>query len=354
MGFRMNKQVLRKKIKNTLFFLFHYLGIFGFALRILGRIRRQHPCIILLYHRIVDDQTKYLDKGPGMHHHVRDFAQEIPYLKKHYQVLPMDEVVAHIKSGKGFDRPTVAITFDDGYRDNYTIAYPVLKKYDVPATIFLTTSLIGSEERTWTDQIEHALLQTYREYVVVPALFGEERISIRTKGEKRSICIELASKLKSMPDSRRKELLRDIFESLRVNGSDPVEPGKRIMLNWDEVREMARNGITFGNHSHTHPILSRMSVQEAKEEILISKKIIEDQLGFEVKHFAYPNGRAEDFTEEMRDYCQEIGFDSVASVIFGVNTVRDNSTFSLRRVPATRPVELFAGELLKQFIRSKN
>lgn len=346
----MKKRQIKMAAKNIVYFLTYYSNVTNLLLKLLTKARKTHPCIILLYHRIVDDNTKYLDKGPGMHHHIRDFEKEIPYLKKHYQVLPMDEVVAQIKSGKGFDRPTVAITFDDGYRDNYTLAYPVLQKHGVPATIYLTSSLIGSEKRTWTDQIEQALLQTNKEYLIVSALFGEKEISIRTNEERRAICIELGSKLKAVPDIRRKELLRDIIESLGINGSNPLEPRTRIMLNWDELKEMARNGITFGSHSHTHPILSRMPLKEAKEEILISKRIIEEQLGAEVKHFAYPNGRAEDFTEELRRYCAEIGFESVASVIYGANNGSRGNLYSLRRISAMCPISLFAGKMTRLFL----
>lgn len=349
----MKKRQLKKTTKDIVYFLIYYSGVTNLLLTLLTKARQTHPCIILLYHRIVEDNTKYLDKGPGMHHHIRDFEEEIPYLKKHYQVLPMDEVIAQIKSGKGFDRPTVAITFDDGYLDNYTLAYPVLKKYGIPATIYLTTSLIDTDERTWTDQIEHALLQTHREYFVVPALFGEQKISIRTNEEKRTVCIGLASKLKAVADMKRKELLRDIFEGLGINGSNPLERRPRIMLNWDEVREMAGNGITFGSHSHTHPILSRMPLQEAKEDILISKRIIEEQLGTKVKHFAYPNGRAEDFSEDLRDHCQKIGFESVASVVYGSNCGNTND-FYLKRIVATSPIWMFAGSVARLCLHSQN
>ncbi len=190
----------------------------------------------------------------------------------------------------------VGVTFDDGYLDNFTLAYPVLQKYGLPATIYLATSLIGSEGRTWTDQIEHALLQTQREYFSLPELYGGKKISIRKKEEKRAICIELASKLKAVLDKRRKEILKDIFEILGVNGSAPSKSDPRMMLNWDEVRKMAGNGITFGSHGHTHPILSRMPIEKAKEEIFSSKKAMGENLGMEVKHFSFPNGREEDFS----------------------------------------------------------
>jgi peptidoglycan/xylan/chitin deacetylase (PgdA/CDA1 family) len=116
---------------------------------------------------------------------------------------------------------------------------------------------------------------------------------------------------------------------------------------------MAANGITFGSHSHTHPILSRMPLDQAKEEILISKKILEERLGTEVKHFAIPNGGKDDFSDELRDYCRGIGFESAATLIHGKNDGRSNA-FNLRRVGAGSPIWLFAGELLLQFVRSKS
>lgn len=122
------------------------------------------------------------------------------------------------------------------------------------------------------------------------------------------------------------------------------------MLNWDEVREMSAHGITFGSHSHTHPILSRMPIQEAKEDIVISKQVIEEKLGSKVRHFAFPNGRAEDFSEELRDYCKKIGFESVASVIYGTNC-SSNKNYFLERIVATRPIWMLAGEMTRLFLR---
>ncbi|MBP1750724.1 MAG: polysaccharide deacetylase domain protein [Deltaproteobacteria bacterium] len=296
----MRKRQIRTTAKNIIYYLAYHSGVTSLLLKALAKTRKSHPCIILLYHRIVDDSSAYLDKGPGMHHHVYDFEKEISYLKKHYQILSIDETVARIKSRRYFEKPTVAITFDDGYRDNFT-------------------------------------------------LDGEEKISIRTKGEKRAACIELASALKSMPDVRCKELLQGIFERLDFH---PNEAKTRMMLNWDEVRVMAGNGITFGSHSHTHPILSRMPVAEAKEELLDSKKIIEEQLGQQVKHFAYPNGRIEDFSEELRNYSENIGFESVASVIHGSNNSVNGNQYSLRRITATSPVWLFAAALLRFSVKN--
>jgi hypothetical protein len=123
------KRRIRNIVKGLLFFSFYYLRFFDLIIKLLTRVRRQHPCIILLYHRIVDDSSKYLNKGPVVHHPIKHFKREILFLKRNFQILSMDEVVNHLKFGKGFRRPSIAITFDDGYLDNYTLAYPFLEKH---------------------------------------------------------------------------------------------------------------------------------------------------------------------------------------------------------------------------------
>jgi peptidoglycan/xylan/chitin deacetylase (PgdA/CDA1 family) len=257
--------------------------------------------------------------------------------------------VDHLKSGKRFSKASIAITFDDGYLDNYTLAYPVLRKYRVPAMIYITTGVMGTSEGTWPDLIEHALLETQKEQFSLQGLFGHEIVKIKTINEKEKANIRITEALKLRPDFERKELMEGLLKNLRVDINHVNNERPRIMLNWDEIKEMAKNGITIGSHSHTHPILSRMPLQKAKEDIFTSKKIIEENLCIKVKHFAYPNGRGEDFSEELRNYCKEIGFESVASLIHGTNNPSNGNTFALKRIGATSPVWMLAGELVRLF-----
>ena len=336
-------------MKPFLYFLFFHFRIFDLLLIILTKLRKNHLCIILLYHRIVDAHSKYLEKGPAVHHHIRDFKREIPYLKKNYKILSMDDVAHYIKSGIGFKRPSIAISFDDGYLDNYTLAYPVLKKYGVPATIYLTTSLIGTLERTWPDEIELAIMETKKDEFKLQTLFGGKEVQIKTKEEKEQASMKTAEALKNRPDDERKKIMGEIKKILGEDRNYENNLKPRIMLNWNEVKKMAASGITTGSHSHTHPILSSMPFEKSKEEIFNSKKMIEENLGIQVKHFAFPNGRKEDFSEELRDYCKEIGFESVASVIYGTNNTLNGNTMGLKRISATSPVWMLAGELVRLF-----
>jgi peptidoglycan/xylan/chitin deacetylase (PgdA/CDA1 family) len=346
------KRRIRDIIKGLLFFCSYYLRFLDLLLKVLARVRHEHPCIILLYHRIVEDSSKYLNKGAVVHHRVKHFKGEIPYFKRNYQILSMDEVVDHLKFGRAFRRPSIAITFDDGYLDNYTLAYPFLKKHEVPATIFLTTSLIGTTDRTWTDEIGVAFLETAKEHLDFPALFGDKRVPIKSKEEKEQANRKVAEALKLRPDGERRELIRKLSEALAVSEKSERNCGDRIMLSWDEIREMIKNGVTIGSHSHTHPILSRMPIEEAKEEIFNSKKILERNLGVKIRHFSFPNGRKEDFSEELRDYCREIGFESICSVIYGANDASKGNFFALKRIGAISPVPMLAGELVRLFWKS--
>jgi peptidoglycan/xylan/chitin deacetylase (PgdA/CDA1 family) len=341
------KAALKRIVYSGLF----YSGGLALSMKIASLLRKDRSCIILAYHRFVDDRSVYLSKGPVMHHQIREFEKEIAYLTKHYVILSIDEAVSKIKSRQGFARPAVVLTFDDGYLDNYTLAYPILKKYNVPATIYLTTGLIGTSERTWPDRIELALMETSVRQFAHPDLFGGSRIPIATKVEKEKVCLDIGQTLKPMPCDRRLQILEEVLMSLGMNGKGEGMP--RMMLNWEEVKEMAANGITFGSHSHTHPILSKMPVEAAKGEIFISKQMLEERLGKEVKHFAIPNGGKDDFSEELRDYCRRIGFESIVSLIHGVNNGSQGDVFDLRRIGATSPLWALAANLIRQQMKSR-
>jgi peptidoglycan/xylan/chitin deacetylase (PgdA/CDA1 family) len=346
------KRRIKYFVKEILFSFFFHLKLFDLSLKLLEKVCQEHPCVILLYHRIVDDDSKYLKKGAAVHHHIKDFRREIAYFKRNFQVLNMDEVVNQIKLGKGFKRPSIAITFDDGYWDNHTLAYPVLKKHGVPATIYLTTGLVGTPDGIWTEQIGTAFLETGKDHFDFPALFGDETISIKTREEKEQANAKVSETLKLIPDDERRELIQRLFEKLEVTDKSGRYFGERMMLNWDEVQEMRKDGITIGSHSHTHPILSQMPIREAKDEILNSKKVVEKNVDMRVKHFSFPNGREEDFSEELRDYCREIGFESVCSVVYGPYDASKKDPFALKRVGAIHPVSMMVGEIVKLFFRS--
>lgn len=347
------KQVMRLDkiiitiVKKPLYYLCFLFRTHHLILRFFSKTEITFPLVVLLYHQIIDGKTRYLDKGSVIHHHVKQFEKEMKFLSGNFRLASLDEVVNQLSRGEGFRQPTVVITFDDGYLNNYNLAYPVLRKYRVPATIYLATELIGTNLRTWPDQIEWALLETNREQIEMPELFDNGAIRLKSIHEKELANVKIAQALKRIPDAERRTRLRELFSLLGVDGASSED---RIMLNWEEVLEMSKNGITFGSHGHGHPILSRLPVEVAREDIRLSKQIMEEKLGQQVKHFAYPNGSAEDFTEDLRTYCRQIGFNSVATVLYGTNAPGESDVFALKRIGANSPVWMLAGEVLKENI----
>lgn len=275
-----------------------FLDAYGFLRRKLSK----SPVVILLYHRVGPRE----DIWPSLSIKPQDFERQIRYLCKAYQVLPLDKLVRYVQR-KTLPQKAVVITFDDGYKDNYTYAYPILKKYNVPATIFLTTGHIGHGEPFWWDKVAYLIQNTTLETLELDELGVYPLHSI---GDKLEAISRVKEGLKIYSEEKKNLLIEKL---VIVSGVDiPVNLGKKLILSWDEVREMKDGGIAFGAHSVTHAILTKLLPEEAKYEIVQSKKDIEDKLGQVITAFSYPNG---DFNTELIKFVQESGFTCAVTCI---------------------------------------
>lgn len=258
---------------------------------------RDPSLAVLCYHRVDGDA------GPGLSElvtHPARFEEQLDFLEDRFNVVGLDDVMAWLRGSQSLPPRSALITLDDGYRDNYTVAYPVLKRRGVPATIFLATDHIGSDEPFWWDYASYVFDNAAVATAELP-LLGHRELS--TKEQRRTVGKSWIEAAKNVPDAVRRRGLRSLEETLGVEAPPAVFAGTH--LSWDEVREMDGNGISFGGHSTTHPILSRMPEEEAASEISGSIDRIHDELGARPQSFAYPNGGAGDFTaanqETLRD-----------------------------------------------------
>ena len=345
------KQWIIKKAKGVIWFCIFYLGILHFVMFFYKKAKRNHDGAILVYHKIVKKgSNNYLYKNSSTHHDVREFENEMEFISKWFNVVSMDELTDHIKKKLPFSKPTLAITFDDGYRDNYTIAFPILKKYGLPATIYLTAGLIGTCNKPWVDEIQYALLNTKEKSFLFPELLGDEVVDISSMEKKRIINIKIVGYLKRIKNKKRLQLIEDFFKILKVKKNEDKYK-ERDMLNWEEVEEMASYGITLGAHTVSHPILTEISLDVAKQEIIQSKHIIEKKLGFKVKHFAIPNGGVYDFSEDLKKFCIQSEFETIVTTEYGYVDNTSDSHFLRRFMPDT-PIWFFACEVAKLFLFS--
>lgn len=300
-----------------------------------GRERRN--CQILVYHRVNDEGDAMFPATP-----VSTFERQIGYLANNYDVYRLKDIIERIKH-RDVPPNAIVITFDDGYYDNYTNAFPILTKYSVPATIFLATEVIGSGKLLWHDKVFSAFRDTRVE--CLEDYFGAGAYPLKTREEKLAAQGHVLRVLFSLNDDERVVWVERLIEKLKagdVNNSDT----SNLMLSWENVAKMQTGGIDFGSHSVTHPILSRVSISQLRSEIFESKRIIEEKLERPVVSFAYPKGGVGDFNQTTKTLLKEAGYHCALTTIFGANSAGQD-LFELRRGAPWEPdVSTFAMKIL--------
>jgi peptidoglycan/xylan/chitin deacetylase (PgdA/CDA1 family) len=272
------------------------------------RKRNEASARILYYHRVNEDNDPFF---PAISTEL--FEQEMRFLRRHYTVVSLSELLDRLIGQTA--KPVVAITFDDGYRDNYQNAFPILERYGLPATIFLTTGSMDADEPLWFERLAFACKRTLREFLDLE-IGGAKRLQMRTEAERLRANDRVFSILRTLPDSERRLCLDRILSELDIR--EDAELRDR-MLTWNQVRFMQSRGIDFGGHTVTHPFLSRLTSDGFLWEVSECKRRIEEEIQLPVPHFAYPNGREEDFGASNKDLIREAGYRAAVTTIWGTN-----------------------------------
>jgi len=298
--------------------------------------RRAPNFQILTYHRLTVSHDPFF---PGLSAEV--FAQHVRFLSENYCLVDLGHLVRDLRSGQPIPSNAVALTFDDGYRDNFDLAFPILRQYQAPATIFLTTGFVGGNNALWNDKVSFSLRQTRCRHLSF-AYHGEHYYPLVTIEDRLSASEKLRTLLRQVPHADRLAIMGDLFAQLHVDSFQDIGGDA---LTWDQVRQMKKNRISFGAHTVTHPILSHLPLCDAKREILESKQKIEQELDTPVELFAYPDGGPGTFDDAIINIVREAGFTAAVTTMFGTNTARTNC-YSLRRSGLVETeLPAFAGKL---------
>ncbi len=282
---------------------------------------------VLMYHRVADPQkTPYLN--PRLVSTVPEvFASQMQVLARSYNVVAMDRVLDRVLGGRPLPERAVLITFDDAYADFREFAWPILKRCKLPATLFVPTSYPGREAaRFWWDTIYAALHHTSQASIRVAEL-GELRL--RSARERRQSINDLQQHLKTLNHHKAMELVDDVGARLGEN-----RPHGPSVLTWEQLRELAADGVALGAHTRTHPLLTRVSPQEARAEIVESYRDLQRETGT-LPIFAYPGG---DHNDEVADIVKQEGFKLAFATRGPVNDLRTADPFRLYRTNISRKV----------------
>ena len=314
----------RRAAVETLKYIWHHGGIASLARRLRGG-----RGAILRYHSVTDDEATtlaYLDRGLMVT--AEAFAEQLRFVRERYTVVTLDDMVDRVHAGRPLPARAVAITFDDGYADNYDHAFRLLREAGLPATFYVTTGALDGGTPLWTAKLRYMVRTTTRTRVDLPAPLPTSA-SITDEADRQTLFTTLIMALKRVPGTQRCELVEALGECLGITDFSALD---HIMMTWAQLREMSNHGMTIGAHTVSHPNLPNTEVREAEREIVGSRDAIAAALGGPVAHFSYPNGRgASHLNDTVKGLVRRAGFRSAVTSQAGCIQVGADP-WSLRRV----------------------
>jgi peptidoglycan/xylan/chitin deacetylase (PgdA/CDA1 family) len=281
----------------------------------------------LNYHRIGDGRSSVFDRGLWSAT-AEDFDRQLRYLKENFDVIAPRDVsyVVRLKRGRH-----VIVTFDDGYADNYTDAFPILKSHRLQATFFIATGYIDEPRLPWWDQIAWMVRTSKRSSVTVPDFYPTE-IAYDDPDRERAVRALLKT-YKKLPADRTSAFLDAIGTATGTGRPGPETLDVRsLWMTWDMLREMRSAGMTIGGHTVQHPILARMTRDQQSKEIAGCNKRITEELGVPMRAFAYPVGSRDAFNDDTRACLREAGVHTAFSYYGGIRGLRHWDDYDIQRI----------------------
>jgi len=285
---------------------------------------------VLTYHRVPEPHhsptlnPRLISATPAA------FALQMRYLARRYAVVSMPEVLDAVEKGRRLPRRAVLITFDDAYRDFGDTAWPLLQRSRLPVTLFVPTGYPDQPERAfWSDRLYQAVTCTEH-----TALRGTPwgALPLATARQRRASFQRLRSSLSTMPQVEAVRRVEDICAQL---GQQCVT--QRSVLTWDELRQLARQGVTLASHTRTHVTLTQLSPAQIRAEIHASQQDLQREIGHTLPVFCYPRGGHNDTVVRI---LREAGYVLAFTTLDGQNDLRAADLLRLRRTDITRRTSL--------------
>ena len=300
------------RAKNLAKYIYSYSGMERCMLWLL-RNSRIPLFVPIVYHRVCLSMDSY----EYMSVPVDIFDSHIKFIKDNFEVVTMTDGLNLLceERRKGI---YVSINLDDGYMDNYEHAFPIIKKYGLSATVFLTTDFIGQKHLFWWDEV----FQIMR-------YFGQKHPSIKSGDILRNAY--RADRINAFLMNKKESEIKDFLDKLRNQPRINENITSIQMLGWREIKEMAESGLNFGLHTKTHRNLCFMENSEIRKELIGSKLELEKNTGIKQAGFCYPFGI---YDNRVRNLVKDAGFDYARTCIKGSNC-KNTDRFELRSIDAS-------------------
>jgi peptidoglycan/xylan/chitin deacetylase (PgdA/CDA1 family) len=347
------QSLVKDLAKKSLYSLGYYHALRSFTTRAGARL------LVLMYHDILDRERSAnpaeLDNESPCE---REFEAHLGVITRHFPILPLGEAVGRLYRGD-LEKDSVALTFDDGYESVYTVAFPLLKRYQAPATVFLLTDWIGRRVPYWWPRlrslIQHSAFdgvtpRRVAEAAGAPA--GEFGGSLPGVSDRRLLAGAIERRFRDLSDEERERRLSVLERLLYPAGSEIPTPPRA--LTWDQVRDMSKHGIGFEPHTCSHINIRNETPERIRREIESSRRAVEDGAGVTPAGFAYPYGKDIAAYAAIETTLRGAGFAYAVTAARGVNSPR-TSPFLLWRecLPNTDSRALLHRSLIVAFARAR-
>lgn len=276
----------------------------------------ENSCAIFLLHGVIQRQNHLLRNYTRKHLPLNEFVDLLSDLKESGNAVSMNQVMT-ASSENPLPKNAFAITFDDGFENNASVAAPTLVDFGIPATFYVTSGFIEDGGRSWTDLIEAAVEETTTLNIVgfKPFLDG----TYSTPAEKRALMERVRGYVKGASDI---DPYNFAAEMIRLCGMTeaPFDKALDEKLSWKQVRELSDNSLfTVGGHGHTHRILSYLSPSDLENELSTSIKMLKDATGQNVSHYSYPEGLSHCYSDAVIDSMKRYGIRCCPTAEHGLN-----------------------------------
>ncbi|SEG65873.1 Polysaccharide deacetylase [Bryocella elongata] len=289
--------------------------------------RHTLPALLVLnLHRVGDAAATPYDSGL-FSCSTAEFDEHVAFLKQRFPIVSLDAALELLLGATTANETSILLTFDDGYRDNFDEAFPVLTRHQVPATFFLPTAFVGTGNVPWWDSIAYLVKSSTRPRITLT--YPEPR-EFDLAGSQREVAIrEILNLFKSPAMDTPSRFLEELERA--CGSSRPSTSSERAFLTWDEARIMQQAGMNFGAHTHTHPILTKLSPAGQSEECATSRAILDHELGRPTRSIAYPVGSTTAFNGETQKAARNAGFEIAFSFYGGTNSLPSANPMDVRR-----------------------
>lgn len=285
---------------------------------------------ILLYHGVTDKKDNGIINYSNKHMHVSKFEWQMKYIKKNCNILSIDEVVNFNINNKKWPKKSVLVTFDDGFKNNYTTACPVLDNLKIPAIFYICAGMIGSNKMFWVDEIESCINFSKNKSFFLN-LEKNLKIILKNKKDKIFYLNKIKQFCKKTTSLKKNLIIKDLIKKTKVNPSNTQSENYKVM-NWNEVKKIDKNPLfTIGGHTLFHDIMSSQSLSAVNYDIKETIKILKNKLNHNIEHFSYPEGQKIHFNDKIIKLLKKNKIVCSPSAIHGINSKNAN-LFKLKRI----------------------